>query len=129
MSLCILVVDDNRELADNLAEALTAEDHRAFVVYTGEEALLAVEALRFDIVLADIRMPGMNGVELVFRLSERDPHATYLLMTAYSSDALVNEARASVRVRAVLAKQRVLEELLPWVLNVAGGAAPTGGHE
>jgi hypothetical protein len=66
---------------------------------------------------------------LVFRLSERDPHATYLLMTAYSSDALVNEARASVRVRAVLAKQRVLEELLPWVLNVAGGAAPTGGHE
>jgi DNA-binding response OmpR family regulator len=111
MTQRVLVVDDNHDLAENLAELLEDEGYEVATAYSGEDALEIASERSFDTVLADIRMPGMNGVELVKRLSELNPETTYLLMTAYSSDALLGEAmRAGVR--AILNKPIDLSLLL-----------------
>jgi DNA-binding response OmpR family regulator len=120
MSLHVLVVDDNRQLADNLAEILTEEGHIAHTAYSGEEALVAAETRHFDFVLTDIRMPGIDGVELITRLHERDPQATYLLMTAHASDGLLESAASLGIAGAVLPKPLVIEDLLARILGPGG---------
>lgn len=108
----VLIVDDNHELAENLAEILEDEGCSVALAHSGEEALQISEARRFDLVLTDIRMPGISGVELVRRLSARDPRAKFLLMTAYTSDSLLREAQTLSVVRAVLAKPLAVQQLL-----------------
>ena len=112
MTLRVMVVDDNRQLAENLAEILSDEGCEVCTAFTAEEALRAADAHHFDLVLTDIRMPGMNGVELVRRLALRDPTATFLLMTAYTSDQVLTAASHLGVVRAVLAKPLAVERLL-----------------
>ena len=112
MKLQVLVVDDNRELAENLAEILTDEGCRVCTAFSAEEALTAAEGARFDLVLTDIRMPGMNGVELIRRLALLDPGAVFLLMTAYTSDQVLTSAASLGVVRAVLAKPLAVDKLL-----------------
>jgi len=112
----VLVVDDNHELADNLAELLEEEGYSALTAYSAERAIEIAAKEPFDIVLTDIRMPGMNGVELVKRLSEINGRAIFLLMTAYSTDAMLGEAlRAGVR--AILSKPVDLRDLLARLPN------------
>ncbi len=108
----VLVVDDNHQLAENLAELLADEGCVVSTAFSAEEALRAADLHHFDLVLTDIRMPGMNGVELVRRLALRDPTATFLLMTAYTSDQLLTVASNLGVVRAVLAKPLAVERLL-----------------
>ena len=121
MSLRVLVVDDNRELADNLAEILAEEGCTPTTAYSAEEALRTAEDTHFDIVLTDIRMPGMSGVELIQRLSAREPSTTFLLMTAYTSDQMLSAAAHLGVVRAVLAKPLAIEKLLDLLPRRSGG--------
>lgn len=121
MSLRVLVVDDNRALADNLAEILAEEGCAPTTAYSAEEALRTAESTHFDIVLTDIRMPGMSGVELIRRLSAREPTTTFLLMTAYTSDQMLSAAAHLGVVRAVLPKPLAVEKLLAMLPRRAGG--------
>jgi len=89
--LRILVVDDDRRLAGTLVDILTVKGHQAQAAYSGPEALDRVKQEQFDCVLTDIRMPEMNGVELHRAIREAQPHVPVVLMTAYSSDKLVQE--------------------------------------
>jgi len=122
MSLQILVVDDNRELADNLAEILVDEGHSVQTANSGEQALTIASDRRFDYVLTDFRMPGMSGIELITRLHARDPAAIYLLMTAHAADALhTTEAERQI-VDAILSKPLPIDRLLALIF------APTGAE-
>ena len=112
MTRRVLVVDDNRPLAENLAEILSDEGCVVSMAFTAEAALRAAEEHHFDLVLSDLRMPGMNGVALVRRLALRDPTSTFLLMTAYTSDQVLTTASQLGVVRAVLAKPLAVEQLL-----------------
>ena len=120
MSLEVLVVDDNRPLAENLAEILAEEGCRVRTAFSAEEALGAAEMLCPEFVLTDIRLPGMNGVELVRRLVVRAPGATFLLMTAYTSDQILTDASRLGVIRAVLAKPLAIERLLAMLPRPAG---------
>ena len=120
MTRRVLVVDDNRQLAENLAELLSDEGCEVSTAFTAEAALTAAAAHHFDLVLTDIRMPGMNGVELVRRLALRDPTSTFLLMTAYTSDQVLSAASHLGVVRAVLAKPLAVERLLELLPRRAG---------
>lgn len=119
MSVRVLVVDDNLELAENLAEILEDEGCEVTVAHSGEAALEL--STHFDLVLTDIRMPGISGIELVRRLSERDPRARFLLMTAYTSEPLLREAQTMSVIRAVLAKPLAIESLLSMLPRGEGG--------
>ncbi len=67
----LLLVDDDRELCAMLAEYLGHEGYRVETVYSGEAALAALEQVRPDLVVLDIMMPGMSGLELLQQLRPR----------------------------------------------------------
>jgi len=64
----ILIVDDNRAMVEALTIVVSSRGHDAMVAYSGEEALDVVEAEHPDVVLLDLKMPGIDGFETLGRL-------------------------------------------------------------
>lgn len=79
----LLLVDDHRVVREALAAMLTAVDGLTTVhqAGTGEEALARYAALRPDAVVLDVRMPGLDGIEVTRRLLQEDPAARVLLLS------------------------------------------------
>ena len=94
-ALSILVLDDNTDNADALAELLSMEDHNVKVAYSGQEAIDAYRASSFDLGFFDVMMPGKNGVESFLEIREQRPDAKVYFMTGYSADELLAKAMAS----------------------------------
>ena len=69
----ILVIDDEPLVADVMAEALRLEDHDVVVASSGEEGLRVIAQKPPDAVLLDIVMPGMDGIEVLRAIRERNP--------------------------------------------------------
>jgi DNA-binding response OmpR family regulator len=76
-----LIVDDNRALAEDLAEILEAEGYRTRLFHDPQLVLREEGELRFDVALLDVRMPGMDGITLLRLLMARHPEARFVLMT------------------------------------------------
>jgi two-component system, NtrC family, response regulator AtoC len=87
----ILVVDDDAALRDSLALLLAAEGYEVVTAADAPSALACLET-PVDVVLCDVRMPGMDGLELLPELIRRLPGAPVLLMSAYGSGDLAVEA-------------------------------------
>ncbi|MGE5127685.1 MAG: sigma-54-dependent transcriptional regulator [Betaproteobacteria bacterium] len=84
-TLRILIVDDETIVRDSLAAWFRQDGHQVSAAESGREALRLVSSSRFDIAFLDIKMPGMDGLELQTRLAQADPELTIVLMTAYAS--------------------------------------------
>ena len=91
-SLKILIVDDDTDAADSLAELFEMDGHTVKVAYSGDEAINAYQAIDFDIAFLDIMMPGKNGVESFFEIRKLKPDAQVYMMTGYSVEQLVKQA-------------------------------------
>ena len=87
----ILVVDDEKNTRDGLARALKGS-YNVVLADQGETALQALDAHKVDIVLSDVRMPGMDGLTLLKRILVRDPQPLCILLTAYGSVETAVEA-------------------------------------
>jgi CheY-like chemotaxis protein len=107
----ILVVDDDTDAADSLAELFEMEDHDVTVVYSGEKAIAAFQDNTFDMAFMDIMMPGKNGVDSFFEIRKSTPDAKVYFMTGYSTGDLVERALAEGAL-GVLPKPLDPEELL-----------------
>jgi DNA-binding NtrC family response regulator len=85
MAKRILVVDDERSVAFLLSENLAEMDpaYQVQMAHSGEEALGLVTAAPFDLIITDLRMPGMDGLELIRRVQEISPNTRTILITAY----------------------------------------------
>ena len=81
----ILVVDSQPDMRDMLADVLEDEGYRVTTAANGYEALEKVRAISFNIVIIDVKMPGLNSMELVRKLREADSKLTIIIMTGYSS--------------------------------------------
>jgi DNA-binding response OmpR family regulator len=92
----VLVVDDERLIAGTVATILSANGFEAAEAYSGEEALEIARELEPDIVLTDVLMPRMSGVELGMRLREELPEARILL---FSGQAATSELMRMARAR------------------------------
>jgi DNA-binding NtrC family response regulator len=77
----ILIVDDELVVRDSLGKWFTSEGYTARPTGSAREALEAIQQMEFDIALIDIKMPGMDGMELQSRLHEADPELTVIIMT------------------------------------------------
>jgi two-component system, response regulator PdtaR len=88
-----LIVDDNLAMAENLAEIIRDRGDDAVVVGSGREALEQVKRRRFDAVLTDMRMPEMDGVELVREVRRSDPGVPAIVITAFFKDVGIRAAR------------------------------------
>ena len=81
----ILVVDDNREFADVLAEYLSRLGYQAVVAYGGREGLERFKGGDFQIVISDLKMPDMDGMDLLKAVKAIDKDVVILVVTAYST--------------------------------------------
>jgi DNA-binding NtrC family response regulator len=81
----ILIVDDELVVCDSLSKWFTVEGYRIHTVQSGREALEAIQKQDFDLALIDIKMPGMDGMELQNRLRQIDPELLLVIMTGYAS--------------------------------------------
>jgi len=83
MARRILVVDDDPTIRSSFTEVLADEETEVRTAASAEEALAAIDAQRPDLVLSDVRMPGLDGIELLRLLKERVPGTDVIIMTAY----------------------------------------------
>jgi two-component system response regulator PilR (NtrC family) len=81
----ILVVDDERSMRDFLKILLEKEGHEAHTAEHAEAALNLIPDHNFDVVVTDIRMPGMSGIELLGEIKEDNPDLAVIMITAFAS--------------------------------------------
>jgi len=93
--LRILIVDDEAIVRDSLGDWFRQDGHHVDVAESARDALRLAAAYRYDIAFLDIKMPGMDGLELQGRLTAADPELTIVIMTAYASvDTAVEAMKA-----------------------------------
>jgi CheY-like chemotaxis protein len=113
----ILVVDDDRDACDLIATVLGQAGYAVEVAVDGFEALATMAACRPDLVLTDLQMPGMNGIELIRRIHAVDGSVPVVLTTGAETRDLCTAANAYGAV-ACLTKPINLDELL-WTIDCA----------
>ncbi|MEW6482639.1 MAG: response regulator [bacterium] len=91
----ILIVDDEKDLADLLKEIVETEGFKGDVAFDGNSALERLEETKFDLALLDIRLPGMNGVELFLKIKEKAPDCKVIMMTGFAVEDLIEQAMVS----------------------------------
>jgi DNA-binding response OmpR family regulator len=82
----MLVVEDDEAISEPLVRALVREGHEVAAAATGESALELAGGTEFDLVVLDVGLPGIDGIEVCRRLSERRPRPVILMLTARSSE-------------------------------------------
>jgi CheY-like chemotaxis protein len=109
----VLVVDDERLIADTLSEILTQHGFAAFKAYSGEEAVQLSRALRPEIVLSDVLMPRMSGIDMAIQIRQVLPATRIVLFSGQATTAeLLKRAAAEGHTFELLAKPIHPEELL-----------------
>ena len=88
----ILVVDDEKSMCQFLSIMLRKEGYDITTVSTGKKAIEEVNGSRFDVVLTDIKMAGMDGIEVLREIKRIDPTMPVVIMTAYASQKTAIEA-------------------------------------
>jgi CheY-like chemotaxis protein len=119
-TISILVVDDNLAMATALVDILEV---KGFVVHTAASGAEALEILRVepvDILLTDVKMPGMNGLELYQATRKAYPRLFTIFMTAYSADDLIQQGMAE-GVKTVLDKPLDIHFMLTLFSTVKKG--------
>lgn len=91
-SLHILIVDDDTDNANSLAELFEIEGHTVSMVHTGEDAIRAYLDNSYDLAFMDVMMPGKNGVESFLEIKKLKPAAKVIMMTGYSVEQLLQQA-------------------------------------
>jgi DNA-binding NtrC family response regulator len=88
----VLIVDDNVQLAENIAEILEFDGHLTNVAVSAEDALTKVPICSPEVVVTDYRLPGMNGVQLVRTLRNAGLRARAVVISAHTDDSTIQEA-------------------------------------
>lgn len=83
--LRILIVDDEEELVHALVERLQLRGMDALGVVTGKEALERIRSEAFDVVLLDVKMPGLGGMKVIREIKDQYPRLQVIMLTGHSS--------------------------------------------
>jgi CheY-like chemotaxis protein len=119
----VLVVDDDVGMVDTLVDILSARRYRVETAHSGDAAVAMVRRMPYDAVLMDIQMPGLNGVEALRQMKGLAPTISVIMMTAFTRDELVEEARQAAAV-TVLPKPLDMDWVLTLLLRVIGPTVP-----
>lgn len=125
MGFKILVVDDNEAYTDSIKDVLEDEGYEVETAHSGEDACEYTGCTEYDLVLMDIKMPGMNGVESFLRMKRRNPGIKVILFTAYALTELIQKARDN-GVTAILKKPLDIDDLYLTIEKTI--ARPEGGY-
>jgi len=129
MKIKVGIVEDDRAARENWVKILNAHPKLTCVAAcaTGEEALKLLPGCRPDVVLMDINLPGMTGIQCTARIKEALPNTLILMVTAFSNNDYIFEA-LQAGASGYLLKSKSSEEVVHSILDVMEGGAPMTGQ-
>ena len=129
MSIKIAIVEDDRKARENWNRILTFHPCLTCVAAcaTGEEAMEQLPGLQPDVILMDINLPGMSGIQCTARLKELLPGTQILIVTAFSHDDYIFET-LKAGASGYLLKSMSSEEVIRCIMDVMEGGAPMTGQ-
>jgi len=119
----VLVVDDEKRIADTLTAILHLKDYQAVAAYNGPSGIEMYRRLRPALVISDVVMPGMNGIEMAIVLQQEFPKCRMLLFSGQAATSEILEyARTQGYEFELLAKPVHPDQLLQKVAQMIGRA-------
>jgi len=88
----VLIIDDDRDVAESLADVVESRGHAVGIAFSGEEGLAKFREQPFDVVFVDVKMPGMNGVETYLKVRKLSPGTNVVMMTGFSIEQILRDA-------------------------------------
>lgn len=129
MPIRVAIVEDNVKLRETLARVVDRTEglECAGSFASAEEALQTLPSLKPDVVLMDINLPGLSGVECVRRLKEQCPETQFIMLTVYEdTDNIFNALAAGAT--GYLLKRSTRNELVQAIRDVVNGGSPMTTH-
>ena len=129
MSITIAIVEDLDEVRDGLKNFLSLSEEFTVLdtFQTAEEALFEVPKLKPDIVIMDISLPGMNGIECIRQVKDKSPKTQFMMFTVYENDEKVFEA-LKVGASGYLLKNTGLVQLVESLKELYEGGSPMSAN-
>jgi len=118
----ILLVDDDEWIRDSLRLFFEAEGCNLLAFETAEEGMEAVKQQAYDIVISDYKLPGMDGLEFLRRVKEKQPNAFEILVTAYANCEIEKEAN-EIGVKDIIPKPFTSEDVETSLSRIIGNSA------
>jgi CheY-like chemotaxis protein len=124
----IIIVDDEEELRENLFDLLDFKGYHVVAFSTGEEVLEKYESLQPDLLLLDIQLPGIDGIEVLSRIRKKYTRDALpiAMVSASSIPVVLTQAERAGANRTIL-KPYALQEMLTAVAELLGDKAITAG--
>lgn len=114
------MVDDEPAVADTIRMVLAISGHTVEIAEDAETALERLESEKYDLVVTDLSLPEMDGLELARRVKERFPGHPVILVTAYAESLRGDRDRLS-KVDFLLGKPFALEQVQSALIKIFGG--------
>lgn len=129
MSISLAIVEDLTEVREGLKQflALNPEFNVLDTFRTAEEALYDIPRLKPDIVIMDINLPGMNGIECIRQVKDKSPDTQFMMFTVYENDEKVFEA-LKAGASGYLLKNTGLVQLIEALKELHTGGSPMSAN-
>lgn len=118
----LLLVDDHTIVRQGLIDLLSRYDDMSVIAEaeSGEEMIDKYFSYHPDVILSDIEMPGLNGIEAAIKIFDKDPDAKIIFLTMYNSDEYIYKA-LQIKVSGIIPKEIIKNELAKVIRAVASG--------
>jgi CheY-like chemotaxis protein len=113
----VLLVDDEVDFISALAERLRIRNYETRLARSGAAALVEVEKERPDVVLLDLKMPGMSGMETLVKIKDKDPSIEVIMVTG-SVDSQVGESALNAGASGHMVKPFDIETLMEKIQDI-----------
>ena len=129
MSITLAIVEDLDEVRDGLKNFISlSQDFKVLDTFkTAEEAVHDLPSLKPDIVIMDINLPGMNGIECIKHIKEKAPATQFMMFTVYENDEKVFEA-LKAGASGYLLKNTGLVQLIESLKELHNGGSPMSAN-
>ena len=129
MSITLAIVEDLEEVRDGLKNFIgLSNDFKVLDTFkTAEEALIGIPQLQPDIVIMDINLPGMNGIECIRQVKNKIPSTQFMMFTVYENDEKVFEA-LKAGASGYLLKSTGLVQLIESLKELHNGGSPMSAN-
>ncbi|OQY96006.1 MAG: DNA-binding response regulator [Sphingobacteriales bacterium UTBCD1] len=129
MSISLIIVEDLKEVRDGLKNFIgLSSDFKVLDTFqTAEEALIEIPRLKPDIVIMDINLPGMSGIECIRLIKNKTPATQFMMFTVYENDEKVFEA-LKAGASGYLLKSTGLVQLIESLKELHNGGSPMSAN-